>query len=251
MSPDRASLADLLTRLEYEALQLVEALFGAEMLGLLMIAALVFAGAWWARRAIVRGKRGTASMRAFLAAALYTTTVLLLISLFVRYVGSRAPLTTSLAAVMVVAGIALGIGIRARPFMVGAAAILGGRFRLGTQLTVGDREGVVDDIGLFGISVVTADGARVFVPTSRLSEESYAVASPTRVYPVELEMIRSEGYSDEEANRLRWAALICPFRQRSSQVSVELSADRTLATIRFRSWSEAGARLAKGYLRRA
>lgn len=209
-------------------------------------------GAWRLRLAVGQDRRLTPRVRAVASASLNAATVAVVAVVVTWFLWRRAPLLLGISLAVLAAAAGFGIAVRGRAWVWGLVMIWRGRVKIGDRLRFGAIDGNVADVGIFGITVVSDDGARVFVPNAKLSSDTFSVASPEEVHPAEI-VVRAPRaeLSDVELETLRRIGTLCPYRQSGGVVTVEPSADGRSATVTFRSWSEEGAKLARDHVQRA
>ncbi len=217
----------------------------------LVLLAMLF-GTWRLRLALGQERRLTPRVRAVASASLNATTVALNAVVVIWFLWRRAPLLLGISVAVLAAAGGLGIALRGRAWVWGLVMIWRGRVRIGDRLRFGTVDGNVADVGIFGITVIGDDGARVFVPNAKLAGDTFSVASPEEAHPAEITVHAIEHeLPDADLDRLRRIASVCPYRQTGGLVGVHASADRRAATVTFRSWSEEGAKLARDHVRDA
>jgi small-conductance mechanosensitive channel len=209
-------------------------------------------GAWRLRIAVGQDRRLTPRVRAVASASLNAATVAVVAVVVTWFLWRRAPLLLGISLAVLAAAAGFGIAVRGRAWVWGLVMIWRGRVKIGDRLRFGAIDGNVADVGIFGITVVSDDGARVFVPNAKLSSDTFSVASPEEVHPAEIVVRSTNGeMSDVELETLRRIGTLCPYRQSGGVVTVEPDADRRAAVVTFRSWSEEGAKLAREHVQRA
>lgn len=216
----------------------------------LVFAALVgvLIGSWWLRRLIGRNTKLSMQVKTQATTAISALTLVLSVVVLLFFLHRRAPLLTALSITLlgVIATVAIAIG--ARGWTRALIALWRGRIRVGDWLSISGIRGRVSDVGLFRVVIDADDGGQLYVPTNRFSSEIYAVASPERVFPVEVAIIDDQPLSEDDLEMLRRIATLSPYREWDSPLAIEPGAERGRATIRFRSWSEDGARMARTHL---
>jgi small-conductance mechanosensitive channel len=226
----------------------------AEPLAWLLAAALVAAvvGTWRLRRALGLNRRLTPRVRSAVSASLNAGTVALVIVVVAWFLWQRAPLLLGISLAALAAAAGLGVGLRGRAWIWGLAAIWRGRIKISDRLRFDSIDGTVVEVGIFGVKVVTDEGAQVFIPTAKLAGDPFEVASPEQVHPAEITVRSADGeLTDDDVEILRRIATLSPYRQSGSLVAIQLAGDRRSATVEFRCWSEGGARLASAQVQRA
>ncbi len=217
----------------------------------LALVAIVVA-AWRVRLALSQDRRLTPRVRAVASASINAATMAIVTVVVIWFLWTRAPLLLGVSLTVLAGAAGFGIAIRGRAWIWGLAMIWRGRIRIGDRLRFGAIDGSVVDAGIFGITVVSDDGARVFVPNAKLSAETFSVASPEEVHPAEI-TVRAGGraLNEHDLETLRRISVLCPYRQSGGVVTIEAGSDASSATVMFRSWSEEGAKLAHDHVRRA
>ncbi|HSD90216.1 MAG TPA: mechanosensitive ion channel domain-containing protein [Kofleriaceae bacterium] len=217
----------------------------------LVLVALVI-GAWRLRIALSQDRRLTPRVRAIASASVNAATVAIVAVVVTWFLWRRAPLLLGISLAVLAAAAGFGIAVRGRAWVWGLVMIWRGRVRIGDRLRFGGIDGNVVDVGIFGITVISDDGARVFVPNAKLSADTFSVASPEEVHPAQTTVrIPDREVTDEELETLRRIGALCPYRQSGGVVTVEPSSDRHAVVVTFRSWSEEAAKLAREHIQHA
>lgn len=247
-----SSAPGLMDRLSSDVVSLIATLRSpwTWILTLALVAFIV--GSWRVRLAVSQDRRLTPRARAVASASINAATVAIVTVVVTWFLWMRAPLLLGISLAVLAAAAGFGIAIRGRAWVWGLVMIWRGRIRIGDRLRFGSIDGSVVDAGIFGIAVVADDGARVFVPNAKLSGETFSVATPEEVHPAEI-TIRSNGtdMTELDLETLYRIGVLCPYRQIGSVVTVESSGDRRSAIVKFRSWSEDGAKLAREHVQHA
>lgn len=204
------------------------------------------------RRGVNQDRRLNPRVRAVASASINAATILIAAVIVASFFWKRAPLLLGISLAVLAAAAGFGIAIRGRAWVWGLVTIWRGRIRIGDRLRFRTIEGSVADAGLFGITVLSDDGARVFVPNANLSIETFSVASPEEVHPAEI-VVRRGGreLTDSDLEILRRIGVLCPYRQSGAVVTVTPSSDRRAANVSFRGWSEESASLARAHVQQA
>lgn len=142
--------------------------YGFRIVGALLILLATWFLARWARSGAMAGLR-TARIEGTLNSFLGT-----LVRWGIMLVGLMATLslfgieTTSLAAIVGGAGIAVGLAIQGNlaNFAAGIVLLIVRPFQVGDWVAVGGAEGIVDEIGLFTTRLDTLDRKRIFMPNN-------------------------------------------------------------------------------------
>ncbi|MGE5184535.1 MAG: mechanosensitive ion channel domain-containing protein, partial [Acidobacteriota bacterium] len=241
--PEQPAFAD---RLSSDVRSLIETLSSPWTWILTVVLIAMLLGAWRLRLAIGQERRLTPRVRAVVSASLNATTVAIVAIVVIWFLWRRAPLLLGISLAVLAAAGGLGIALRGRAWVWGLVMIWRGRVRIGDRLRFGAVDGIVADVGIFGITVIGDDGARVFVPNAKLAGDTFSVASPESAHPADITVHAGEReLTEADLERLRRIALLCPYRHSGGLVGVHASEDRRSATVTFRSWSEEGAQLAR------
>lgn len=249
MTPEREP--GFVDRLSLDVASLASALSSPRTWLLIAVLVAVVIGAWRWRLAISQDRRLTPRVRAVASASLNAVTVVVVAAVLMWFLWQHAPLFLGIALAVLAVAAGLGVAIRGRAWVWGLVMIWRGRVRIGDRLRFGAIDGNVVDVGIVGISVVSDDGARVFVPNAKLSTDTFSVASPEEVHPAEITVRAPDReLTDADLEALRRIGALCPYRQTGGVVTVEPSADLHTAKVTFRSWSEEGAKLAREHVQR-
>ena len=157
--------------------------------GLRLLAAITIwvIGGWVIRGMLAALDRALQAQKVDATLARYAqsfTRVALKVALFLGILGFLGVETTSFAALMAAAGVAIGVawsGLLAN-FAAGVFLVVLRPFKVGDLILVSAVTGTVREIGLFGTTLDTADGARVLIGNNRVFSDNivnYSV-NPTR-----------------------------------------------------------------------
>jgi small conductance mechanosensitive channel len=121
--------------------------------------------------------------------------------------------TTSFAALMAAAGLAIGTawgGLLAN-FAAGAFLLILRPFKVGDAISGAGVSGVVDEIGLFATTITTGDGVRTFVGNNKLFSDNIQNFTASNVRRVDRTMLLAHGVDVEDATaRIRAAVQSIP-----------------------------------------
>ncbi len=121
--------------------------------------------------------------------------------------------TTSFAAVIAAAGLAIGMawgGLLAN-FAAGAFLLVLRPFKVGDLITAAGVTGVVNEIGLFATTLTTPDGVRTFIGNNKIFSDTIQNLSDTAHRRVELRMQLAHGVDiDDTIRRVRERLLQTP-----------------------------------------
>jgi small-conductance mechanosensitive channel len=235
-------------RIEAEGSAILGAL-GSPFTWLYMAALIsVLIGSWWLRRLISRLDMIAQQVRTLAISVISALTLVLAIGVSLVFLHRQAPLTSALAVIVLGVIATIAFAIDSRGWVRAAVALWRGRIRVGDRLDMGDVNGRVEDVGLFRVIIENDDGGRTHIPTARFGHAIFTVSSPERVFPVEIHIVVEHRLTETDLETLRRIAVLSPYREHESAIVIEPSSDPTRALVRFRSWSEDGARLARTHL---
>lgn len=181
-----ALLADLKPYLDYKLLTAFVIDFGLKIL----VAALVFfVGRWLAVKLsnlVARALKRThvdATLVSFLSNIAYVALLTLVVVVSINQLGIQ---TTSIAAVIAAAGLAVGLALQGSlsNFAAGVLIILFRPFRVGDKIETADHVGYVEDINIFTTSIRAADNRVFIVPNARVTGDcivNYTIKSQRRI----------------------------------------------------------------------
>ena len=137
-----------------------------------------FVGSWLIRFAvrnlIIRGMRAKGIDHTVIAYVSNAVTILLKITLVVAILGYFGIQTTTFAALLAAAGLAIGAawsGLLAN-FAAGAFLVILKPFKVGDFIQAGGIMGTVEEIGLFVTTVHTMDNVRTFIGNSKIFSDN-------------------------------------------------------------------------------
>ncbi len=167
-----------------------------------------------------------------------TVGVLLKILLLVAVLGTLGVATTSFAAIIAAAGVAIGMawsGLLAN-FAAGVFLIVLRPFRVGDMITAGGSTGVVQEIGVFATTLHTADNLRVVVGNNKIFSDNIVNYSINAFRGVDLRAQLAHGVDVQDAMaRLKQAVTRIPnvVTERPPVVEIfEFNAYGTLLVVR-------------------
>ncbi|MAS86465.1 MAG: mechanosensitive ion channel protein [Micavibrio sp.] len=170
--------------------------------GLQVLAALAifFIGKWVAHRIqLVAGKalaraNMDATLIGFLTKILY---VGLLVFIIIAALGQLGVQTTSLAAAIAAAGLAVGLALQGSlsNFAAGVLIIIFRFFKAGDYVEVAGVGGTVSDVSIFTTVLITPDNKRIIIPNGTITSDNIInySAMPTR----RIDMVIGVGYGDD------------------------------------------------------
>lgn len=173
------------------------------------------------------------------------------VALVLGRIAAVAPMIAAVGVLLVIFGLAFGIGVQARGWVIGWGLLLAGKVRIGDQLALerGAR-GVVERLGLLRLLLRTDEGARVVLPTRALTERGVTLSTPDQTVPVDLRLPVTRALDGATLRRLRILAGICPYRSWTTEPSVLMEGERTVR-VRLQVWSTEAAEAAEAYFRDA
>lgn len=144
------------------------AVFLVRVVGVLVAFALAWMAARWLSRAATRGLRRTrldATLIGFFGAFLRYT---ILLAALIACLGAVGFQTTTFAAVIGAAGVAIGLAFQntLSNFAAGVMLLLFRPFKVGDTVRVANQLGVVDELELFTTRLTTDDNRKIWVPNS-------------------------------------------------------------------------------------
>lgn len=167
-----------------------------------------------------------------------------------RNVAELAPGSSSLAVALVALFIGVGVYPELQNLMAGLSIRGAEQLRRGDIVSMGDVHGAVLQLGLTHIDVRVGDGSIVFVPNRFFRGRVVKVERERKVWPIS---VRLNGkFSLDEIDRLKIAGMLCPFRNRHTEVTVEHGAAAQEGfedvVVKLSCWSEAAAQHAVHYI---
>ncbi len=132
------------------------------------------------------------------------TSILLNIVLIVAILGYFGVETTSFAALLAAAGVAIGAawsGLLSN-FAAGVFLIIFQPFRVGDYITAAGSSGTVNEIGLFFTTITTIDNVRTYVPNSKIFFDNIQNFSANPYRRVDLVAQLNHGVNHQEAIRV-------------------------------------------------
>lgn len=247
-TPTSPGILDYISR---ETDAVMDVLAGGGAAGLVLFGLLVALITLWLTVAVRRWRRaGTGNVSTFssLLVGLRLLTAAIFISAILRYLFDRAKIVAAAILLFGAAGALLSLGLAARRWIGGVILLLRRTIHEGDRLTVGDVDGTVERLGLFRMLLRRDDGARMFLPTGALADQSFTVSSPEQSFPVEVLLGEERPLGLAARERVALVAKLCPYRESGSDVHVE-AAEGGRVLVRLRCWSAAAAARAEAYLR--
>jgi hypothetical protein len=139
-----------------------------------------------------------------------------------------------------VENVAAGIGLATR-----------GRIEEGNQVTVGPHTGIVRRVGMMRIQLRTPEGDLVYVPNRQFVTEVVSIGRTRDSYPLLVECVREHAWAPDEIERARLCALLSPYRDPHSRVSVTTARDDVhVLSIEIQVWMSRLLPSAEQHLRR-
>lgn len=122
------------------------------------------------------------------------------------------------------------------------------RLREGDRISVAGRSGVVRDIGLLRIEVLSEDGTLVFLPNRVVAQEVVAVEPGRGTASVRVRVPIEAGSFSDAGERLRRAAFLSPYRAPRTPVLVTPDDEAKSAWVEIQVWSLEAVRAAEAHL---
>lgn len=222
----------------------LEALLALKPLGLAMAVAASLGLAWlvsvagpvavrtaWRLGFDVRRRLG------FAASASRVLALLIAVLGSLRPIFSDAPTigTLLLLALLILAAIATPVQIR----NLGAGLSLAARSRIreGDLIEIGDIEGTVRDIGLFRVTLRTAEGGTTHVPAADFDRLPVVVGSRRAALPVEAYAPVDPARVDVTMAAIRKALWFSPFRRADTELHLRHDPKRAQVEVRLDTWA--------------
>lgn len=160
--------------MDFKLLSSMAVAFGARTIGAL---AVFIVGRWLAGKVTNGLRKGLArahvdpTLVSFLCNTLYIGLLAIVCIITINQLGIQ---TTSIAAIIAAAGLAVGLALQGSlsNFAAGVLIILYRPFRIGDQITTDNFKGYVRDINMFTTTIRTADNRIIIVPNSRVTGDS-------------------------------------------------------------------------------
>lgn len=171
-------------------------------LGMSLIAAIIIlvVGMWLAKKIkalfsdVLTKKEVDATLVGFFSSMLYSAIVVFVV---IAAIGKLGVETTSFAAVIAAAGLAIGLALQGSlsNFASGVLLILFKPFKAGNVIKAGGEMGVVIEVGLLTTELKTPDNIKIIMPNSSIMGGSITnlSAHPTR----RVDMVVGVGYGDD------------------------------------------------------
>jgi len=171
-------------------------------LGMSLIAAIIIlvVGMWLAKKIkalfsdVLTKKEVDATLFGFFSSMLYSAIVVFVV---IAAIGKLGVETTSFAAVIAAAGLAIGLALQGSlsNFASGVLLILFKPFKAGNVIKAGGEMGVVIEVGLLTTELKTPDNIKIIMPNSSIMGGSITnlSAHPTR----RVDMVVGVGYGDD------------------------------------------------------
>ena len=171
--------------------------FGLKALGAIII---LVVGLWIAKKvkvllgAALTKKEVDATLIGFFSSMLYGAIVVFVV---IAAIGKLGVETTSFAAVVAAAGLAIGLALQGSlsNFAAGVLLILFKPFQVGNFIKAGGEMGVVVEVGLLTTELKTPDNVKIIIPSSAVMSGpiTNVSAHPTR----RIDMVIGVGYGDD------------------------------------------------------
>lgn len=164
----------------------------------------------------------------------------------------RAAPTLTLAA-GALAAIVLLVGLSKQVENIAAGIGLAVRSRIdeGDQVTIGSHTGMVRRVGSMRVQLRTSDGDLVYIPNREFVAESVAIGRTRNTYPLVVKQVRDTPWSAEDIDRARLCAVLSPYRDPESRVSVTTEGERSnVLSVEIQVWLPRLLPAAEQHLRR-
>ncbi|HKU42384.1 MAG TPA: mechanosensitive ion channel family protein [Polyangiales bacterium] len=214
--------------------------YGLRVLGVVVAIWLSFSIARWLQHRVTRGLRRRnfdETLSIFFGSLLRWLT---LVAAIVACLGVFGIETTSFAAILGAAGLAIGLAFQGTlsNFAAGVMLLVFRPFKVGDYVVAGGKEGTVAEIGLFVTAIDTPDNRRLYVPNTAIGAgpiENWT-EHPVRRVDVTVNIAASEDL-DKTRQALENAAAAVPSRDsRDSQIFLK-GFDAGMVSWQVRVWS--------------
>ena len=187
----------------------------------------------WARRQLPRLRDDLLLLELALTAAVVITTALAALGALQR----SSPLLAGLT-LLLVGGTALLLIAKALPgHLSGLWMVLTQTIRVGDAAQIDDVTGTITGIGLVKLSIRTDDGQVVLMPLSHLRRALLSIRAHDRSQSVEITLHADRQQRDAMCSALRECALLSPYREPGTPVTVQADARTEQIHIRLIVWS--------------
>lgn len=208
-----------------ETLVPLAATWGLRVIGVLAAIWLSFMIAGWIQRRVTHGLRRRQFDETL---AIFFGNVLrwlILVAAVLACLGVFGIQTTSFAAILGAAGLAIGLAFQGTlsNFSAGVMLLVFRPFKVGDYIVAGGKEGHVSEIGLFVTALDTEDNRRIYVPNAAIvanAIENYT-AHPMRRVDVSVNIAANEDI-DSSRKALENAAVVVPGHDRTRGFEVFL-----------------------------
>jgi small conductance mechanosensitive channel len=209
-----------------EALVPLAAAYGLRVLGVLLAIWVSFKVAGWLQHSVTRGLRSRnfdETLAIFFGNLLRW---LVLIASMLACLSVFGIETTSFAAIIGAAGLAVGLAFQGTlsNFAAGVMLLVFRPFKVGDYIVAGGKEGTVVELGLFVTAMDTLDNRRLYVPNTAIGAgaiENYT-ANPLRRVDIPVSIAASEDI-DSSRSALEAAGASVPGRDRTRGSEVFLN----------------------------
>lgn len=150
-------------------------------------------------------------------------------------------------------GVLLFVGLSRQVENVAAGIGLAMRARIdeGDQVTVGPHTGMVRRVGLMRVQLRTSEGDLVDIPNRQFVAEVVTIGRTRNSYPLLVECVRDNAWTPGEIERAKMCAVISPYRDPHSRVSVSTERDNAhVLSVEIQVWMSRLLPAAEQHLRR-
>lgn len=190
---------------------------------------------------------------------LVTTGMMLMLGwLILRRVLLALSLPFSTGALLVGLLLLVSIPLLARDVLAGLTLGLRGQLAPGMRLKMHAHDGYIERVGLSSVTLLGDDGGRIVLPTRQLRQNPYELRAADRIarlsFGAHLKPDLSQSQHDQLIEKIRWICLVCPYRQPSSPITIQLQEDEprsssaTRVQISLQISSEQASSLARSFI---
>jgi hypothetical protein len=144
-------------------------------------------------------------------------------------IGSRllraAPTLTLTVGALIGVLLFIGLSRQVENVAAGLGLAMRGRIEEGNQVTIGGHTGIVRRVGMMRVQLRTPDGDLVYIPNRQFVTDVVSIGRTRDSYPLLVECVRDQPWTPDELERARLCALLSPYRDAHSRVSVTTARD--------------------------
>jgi hypothetical protein len=169
----------------------------------------------------IRRRREVVAVSAFVTIVLWGWAVALVAGRLLR----AAPTLTLTVGALVGVLLFLGLSRQVENVAAGIGLAMRGRIEEGNQVTVGEHTGIVRRVGMMRVQLRTPEGDLIYIPNRRFVADVVSIGRTRDSYPLLVECVRAHPWTADEIEKARLCALLSPYRDAHSRVSVTTARD--------------------------